>query len=751
VAIIIKLKNFVKNHFYVFVLLAFALFFFQNILSASKIMMNVHYINDVTFYSYNIKEALKNNQLPLWTPYYYSGRPLYAQPEYYFIDFNLLLVALTKNIYLAMNFSAIIHLFIAGIGMYFLANYLSGSRKAAFISALIYMFNGFVHTFVVPGNIMIIEGYSLVPLIILFYIKALKEKNFIFNSAIAGIFAAMLIFVGGVIFFPYLFLLIAAYSIIYLIDNNFTSRILKLALVGVIISAVGFGISAIKLLPDIEFMNLSNRGIGLPYQEYLGEPINLENFVYLFITNVISSGSGISAAIGIAGFVLLIFGLSKFRNKIVLFSILIIIISLLMSSDSFLTKLLYKIPVFNQTRHVERSVFLFAFASSILAGFGFLRMQSLTDKYKKIIQTAAYLLIVVLIFSELIFLQEIPKSIKSIQPNEIPILDYMGKDKSQFRTINTALSTLVGASGYNYYSQFGISEIKGGSGIWFNDYLDYLLVAQNSPAKLWGVLNNKYVIMSQNASIEGLSFVQKFNDCSNCPIWESYGPYLFKNEFFLPRYYIVPNSILVVGDSTMVKQLIYSLMLHNWEPKNTVLIEGTKINDYDIAFLKKFNFIILLKDSVDHGSIQKLREYKSQGGVIIPNILSGENSISNEGITSVLNRTGTYTELNVEEYSNNKVAISLNGKKGWLIASERFAYFPGWTASVDGTKTDILKADNAVSAVYLDGEKGNLIFEYKPNSYKYGKIISISALIILIVCLVYLVYSKHKVGGLNQN
>src|SRR3989338_11283528 len=98
-------------------------------------MDNIHYISDVTFYSNNMKEALKHKTLHLWTPYYYSGRPLYAQPEYHFIDFNLLIILLTGNIILAMNSSVIIHLFLAGLGMYLLVHYLSQDKKASFISA----------------------------------------------------------------------------------------------------------------------------------------------------------------------------------------------------------------------------------------------------------------------------------------------------------------------------------------------------------------------------------------------------------------------------------------------------------------------------------------------------------------------------------------------------------------------------------------------------------------------------------------
>lgn len=768
-----KIKNFAKEHFYIFALVALSILFFHNLLSSNKIMSNVHYVNDVSFYSFNMKESLFNHHsLPLWTPYYYSGRPLFAQPEYYFINLNLLFILLTGNIYLAMNLTVIIHLFIAGLGMYLLVNFFSENnnhgKKAAFISAFIYMFNGYIHSFVVPGNIMIMEGYSLVPFTLLFTIKALRNSNLVLNSIIAGLFIALQIFVGGVIYLPYIFVIILAYALVYLVHKNILKRTLKLVIVGILIAGVAFGISAVKLLPGLEFIKLSNRGAGIPYEEYLGQPIKLKDFAFTFITNNLLNGSNISSAIGIAGFVLLLFGLYRFMERTVVFSIIIIILSLLMSTDSFLTKFFFNVPVFNQIRHVERSIFLFSFASSILAGFGFLNLQSFTEKiftekFKKISKNAIFLLIFFILFFELFLLQTVPQSIDVIKPNEIPILDYMGKDASRFRTINLALSTLIGASGYNYYSQFGISEMKGGSGIWFNDYLNYLLIAQNEPAKFWGILNNKYAVMSSNTSIDGFNYIGRFRDCKSCTIWESFGPYLYENTKYLPRYYVVPNGILLAGDNALVKQFMYGLMLRNLNPSNTVLIEGTTINDYDAEFLSRFKMILLVKESISQETIAKLKKYVEQGGRIVPDFFNGQDSISNFGLDEIFNQTkGNYTEAKVDEYSHNKVVLNLNGEKGWLVASERFAYFSGWTASIDGNNIKIFKADNIISSVYLDGTKGKLIFEYEPSSYKIGKLISIVSFIVIVVYLLIIFIQKLRrraaifksqgsQGGSNQN
>ncbi len=739
-----KVKKLAASHAYVFLLLALSFVFLHNIISSTKVMDNVHYINDVAFYSYNVKESMKRGELPLWTPYYYSGRPIFAQPEYHFIDLNFLLIFLTGNIYLSMNLSVILYLFIAGLGMHFLVFHLFQNKNSAVISALIYMFNGYVHTFVMSGNIMILEGYSLIPFIFLFTVKAIKEKEFIFNSIIAGIFLALQIFAGGVIFLPFIFLLIAAYCAVYAVHKNILNRILKIAIVGVLICAASFGLSAIKLLPGIEFMSLSNRGSGIPYQEFLGAPISLNNFAFTFITNTFLHADNISAAIGILGFVLLALSLYRLKDRVVLFSILIILLSLFMSSESFLTKILFNIPIINQTRHIERSIFLFAFAAPILAGLGFISLQSFL-KGKKINENAAFWLVFFILFLELFLLQKMPQPINVVKPNEIPILDYMGNDKAAFRTMSLSLSTLIGASGYNYYSQYGIGEIKGGSGIWFNDYLNYLVVAQNEPAKFWGILNNKYVVANKNTSIEGLSYIGEFKGCNGCPLSEAWGPYLYKNLKYLPRYYVVPNSILVVGEPSPVNQLIYGLMLQNFEPKNTVIIQGTKINDYSPEFLEKFRAVVLTTGSVDQNSIRKLKDYASQGGTLIPDILSGQKSISGDDVKKLFdNFKGEYKEAQIADYSNNRAVIKLSGEKGWLVASERFSGFPGWKATIGANNAEIFNADAIISAVYLDGDKGELKFEYEPEPYKRGRMITMISVIAVLLYMGYFVFKKYK-------
>ena len=131
-------KLMIKKHAYVIALFFLSILFFHGILSSARVLDNIHYINDMAFLSYNVKESVfKYGTLHLWTPYFYSGQPMMAIPESYLFDLNFLYVLLLRNIYLAMNLAVVSYFFLAGLGMYLLVMSLKKEPKIAFISALI--------------------------------------------------------------------------------------------------------------------------------------------------------------------------------------------------------------------------------------------------------------------------------------------------------------------------------------------------------------------------------------------------------------------------------------------------------------------------------------------------------------------------------------------------------------------------------------------------------------------------------------
>ena len=199
-----KLKTLLKEHVYIIILLLLSVVFFYSILSPNRILNNIHYINDMTFLSYNVKDSIFNQKtLHLWTPYFYSGQPLMAIPESYLFDLNFLFILIFRNIYLAMNLAVISYFFLAGLGMYLLIISFKKDSKAAFISALVYMLNGFMHSFIISGHLNILESYALIPFVFLFAYRAVKSEKWLSNSILAGLFFAMMALAGGMIFFIY--------------------------------------------------------------------------------------------------------------------------------------------------------------------------------------------------------------------------------------------------------------------------------------------------------------------------------------------------------------------------------------------------------------------------------------------------------------------------------------------------------------------------------------------------------------------
>ncbi|MBU90226.1 hypothetical protein CMO94_01685 [Candidatus Woesearchaeota archaeon] len=670
--IISKPKNLVKKHFYVLVLLLITLIFFSGILSSSKILQNIHYISDVTFQSENIRKYLhESGAFPLWTPYFYSGQQFMAIPEHYLFDLNFLYIFLFNNVSLSMNLAAISYFFLAGLGMYLLAYELLKKQNAAFIAALIFMFNSLMQKFIFHGHLNILESYALIPFVFLFVYRALHRKSWINNAILAAVFFSMMIYAGGIIFFLYTGLISGLYMAWNLVSSNFKKIIIKTLLISVVIGILVLGLSALKLLPVLEFAGLSNRSAGVNFQEFLGAPISPANLWGPLVN--LSFAAGFSGAIGITSFILLLFGLLSFRKKIVIFSILLIILAILLAAGTFVAEFFYKLPGFGQMRHIERALVMFVFAAPIIAAYGFNNLVSIVKKYKgNIKEWLIFSIVLLLLVVEVITLQTFPKFIEVVNPEDIPIVNEVSKDGSDFRIATYGMSTPIGASGYVYYSQLGIPTIKGGGGIWINDYVQYLAIAQQAaPSKMFGILNGKYIISDRKIDDSGLLLKGEFQDCESCYVWVAYGPYLYENKNVIPRASIVDNAILLLGNDNDKIEFSYSLIIGSLDPLSTVLIQDkNSINEYNIDELIKFNTIILLKDSVAQNDLPKLQRYADKGGKILPNLLEGINSISQQELADAFKSDSINKELKIKEISVNELAIDLNGEKGWLVLSE---------------------------------------------------------------------------------
>ena len=72
-------------------------------------------------------------------------------------------------------------------------------------------------------------------------------------------------------------------------------------------------------------------------------------------------------------------------------------------------------------------------------------------------------------------------------------------------------------------------------------------------------------------------------------------------------------------------------------------------------------------------------------------------------------------------------------RPGYLVLTDTF--YPGWQATADGHSVDILPANHAFRAVYLDAGEHTVVFEYEPLSFRVGAWISGGAILLLLVTL----------------
>ncbi len=93
---------------------------------------------------YFIGECLQNGHLPLWNPYQLLGSPIHADPQSsawypvtwffgYFFGYDIYII----------SFDFFLHIFLAGMGMFYLAKQLKFRNETAFIMGVSYMLSGF--------------------------------------------------------------------------------------------------------------------------------------------------------------------------------------------------------------------------------------------------------------------------------------------------------------------------------------------------------------------------------------------------------------------------------------------------------------------------------------------------------------------------------------------------------------------------------------------------------------------------------
>lgn len=143
---------------------------------------------------YYISECLQHGYLPSWNPFENMGYPIHADPQsgsWYPIVWIISL--LSGYSICAMHVEFVLHIFLAGIGMYLLSRVFGLEVIPSLIVAICYQGSGFM-----VGNAQHfawIVAAAWVPFVFYFYYKAYKNNSL--NTILAGSLSMFMLLTGG--------------------------------------------------------------------------------------------------------------------------------------------------------------------------------------------------------------------------------------------------------------------------------------------------------------------------------------------------------------------------------------------------------------------------------------------------------------------------------------------------------------------------------------------------------------------------
>jgi len=95
---------------------------------------------------------------------------------------------------------------------------------------------------------------------------------------------------------------------------------------------------------------------------------------------------------------------------------------------------------------------------------------------------------------------------------------------------------------------------------------------------------------------------------------------------------------------------------------------------------------------------------------------------------------GTFVPAQVKSYQPERVELEVQtGHPGWLVLAD--TYFPGWEASVNGRPAKIYRANYLARAVRVEAGQSRIVFVYRPQSYLWGRAITLATLGLALVWL----------------
>ncbi len=350
-----------------------------------------------------VHEELRNFRFPLWDPYAFSGFPIIADPmAQIFYPPNWLMLIARWFYPLSMKLveiQEIVHYFLAGLFMYWLARDYTKDRFAALLAGVLFMSSGAMVAH--AEHLSIINAMAWFPLVFMLARRALLERSYYWTCA-AGFFLGMENLAGhwqhsvylGVLLFLYFF-----YEACCGPQRRslWPHWMIQLALIG----GIGAGLAMIQIVPTMELSSLSTRTqLAAPHMMGGNSP---QYLLTAFLPNYFGGLDGVPYRVqvepsfnyiflSVPGCILALLGLIEMARKRNYFWLGLILICTEISFGQFgrLSEAVYRIPVLNLFRHMPMYFNIANFGLCLMAAVGLttLTSQERSESYLRWLRNA---------------------------------------------------------------------------------------------------------------------------------------------------------------------------------------------------------------------------------------------------------------------------------------------------------------------------------------------------------------------------
>jgi hypothetical protein len=744
-----------EDNMSVFALLFCLVGFFSPILFFGRSL----YYSDFAFITYPVKsflaQTLQSGALPFWTPSIDSGTPFMAA-FHTGVFYPPSIIFLLPNPTTALNLFYIFHFALLAISVYFLSRSWNFSGPAALSSSLAAVLSNFFLSSTMLSNWFLAAVW--LPLIFLFFRKFIIEKKV--QYFIVATFALVCqILAASPELCALTVLLLMAHSIILVpigkAPLSLYGRVAALSAMAIL----ALGVSALQLVPTYKLVEHSLREGGLSFEVHsyrsmafrqLGELLLPKNFDDYF------SGSGpqvristffISIYMGIVPLLLLVLAFKFRQQKAVQFWLWIFLVGIFLASGSHnpIYEWIYSwVPLMDLFRFPEKFFNVSVFALIFLTGHILDLLVTATQKREIKLHSVLLPLIIIVGMLVVASLAQPERSatralITLLAFGGIYILFYLGKMKATLFYVSIVLLIAIDLAAQGYKVMPTVD----------NQFYE-------EPPKL---LNN---IKSENEYYRvytGKVNSQAFKGFPNEPSIE--GGYYAAREHLYPYYGMIfgveyPNGILGIG-----LELKNPWVWNEWFEKSSPaqrlrVLERSNVKywvDGDSPTAFSEGRPVILPDRLKVLKAPLPRAFMVPGMRQDSNTLKAYYDESFDPLSEVLLSESVEFSASpqfdgkVEQviYRPNHVTINTRQEgSGFLVLMD--SYFPGWTVKVDGEERPILQANHFYRAVQLDSGDHILEFDYFPEGFKLGLVISgISLLLLTLGCLLWGKYLKKSI------